>query len=311
MELLARAILRTVCFGDIVDAAFSPIEIHRFLGIDQGISASLFEVMECLKNSADLQEKVVEKNGYFMLRGREALATSRAIRLGIAEEKWVHARRAFKRLRHVPFLRYAAVCNTVAMGLPRESSDIDVFLIAAPNRLWFVRFFTHAALFVNNLARHGLDAPDRLCLSFSVSERALDLNHLRKQSSDPYFSIWLLTLFPLFEMPGVSKKFQEANTWAVQDFPDRSVRLPVSSQTATQSVVAKYFEKIFSGSFGNAFEQVLKNAQRKKIMSHKQSRVHLGGTDVVVTDDVLKFHEEDRRDAIAAAFLARTEEYGC
>jgi hypothetical protein len=50
--------------------------------------------------------------------------------------------------------------------------------------------------------------------------------------------------------------------------------------------------------------------QHPRIIRNTKSRVHETGTDVVVTDDLLKFHEEDKREAIRAAFYARTARYG-
>ncbi len=300
MTPLVRAMIRAACLADALEMAPTPLELARL----QEPRAGAGVVAATLALDAELRQALAVTGGFVTLRGREALAAERTSRLAVAEEKWVAALRAARRLRRVPWLRLVAVCNTVAMGLPREGSDVDLFLVSRPGRLWIVRFLAHAALAAGNLARRGSRVADAACLSFSVSERALDLSAVAKTPSDPYLAVWFATLMPVMDRGGVYDALLAANpTMPVEP------RLAAPARRVSPSFAARALE-ILLFPFGGLLDRLARALQRPRILANPASRVRAGGTDVVVTDDMLKFHEEDKREAIRAAFLERTARYG-
>ncbi len=307
MSSLAQAILRTVCFADVLDAALTPIEIVRWLGVDQKIPASLADVTRALAEDDDVRSVLFSKDGFVCLRHRAALIPERLERLAIAEEKWVIALRAMRRLRHIPWLRLAAVCNTVAMGLPRRGSDIDVFLVAVPHRLWFVRLLAHGLLLLEARTRRGGRIKDTICLSFSITTHALALAPLAKMPEDPYLHIWLRTLVPVIDIDETYAALLRANPRFVDG--SRGI-LPAATHSYGLSWFAKAAERMCPESVALWLNQFARRVQHPRIMRNAKSRLHAEGTDVVVTDDLLKFHEEDKREAIRAAFHVRTTRYG-
>lgn len=307
MSSLARAILRTVCFADVLDAALSPIEIVRWLGVDQHVAASLADVSRALAEDDDLQSVLFSKDGFVCLRHRAALIPERLERLAIAEEKWVIALRAMRRLRYIPWLRLAAVCNTVAMGLPRRGSDIDVFLVAVPHRLWFVRLLAHGVLFLEARTRRGGRVQDAICLSFSMTTQALALAPLAKKPTDPYLHIWLRTLVPVLDSNETYAALLRVNP----TFADASCGiLPAAPHSDGLSWLAQTVERVCPEPVALWLNRFARRVQHPRIVRNTKSRLHAEGTDVVVTDDLLKFHEEDKREAIRAAFHIRTARYG-
>ncbi|TAL19420.1 hypothetical protein EPN90_03690 [Patescibacteria group bacterium] len=307
---LPRAIIRTLCFADVLDMALTPAELHRTLGIDLGASAALAEVYFAFWGDRELREKIVFKNGFVALAGREELIAERLLRLAIAEEKWSAAQRALRRLRHLPWLRLAAVCNTVAMGLPRAESDIDIFLAAAPGRLWALRLLSHLALALGSLARRGGQTRNRICLSFSVTRGAFDLSRVAKQPADPYLTFWLSSIVPALDCRGTYEELLAANRWSAELLPNCSARALAPFYAVQNSRLAVFLEFIFSGRIGRNLEIFARRLQRQRILANPESRVHEAGTDVVVTDEMLKFHEQDRRAEIRDAFLLRAVHYG-
>ncbi len=304
MNDLSQAIIRALCLADTLDASLSVMEISAWLDA----RFALREIAAALEGDPELKTRLAEKNGFYCLRGREELLELRAERLAIAEEKWVVAKRALGRIRYLPWLRLAAVVNTVAMGFPKRESDVDLFIVAAPGRLWLVRLLLHAALAINSLARRGASAADRICLSFSVTTRALALGKLAKQPRDPYLALWLATLVPAIERDSTYQKLLAANSWLAEYLPNAAPRLTVAARTKKVSVAALILE-IVLWPFGSLFEFLARAVERPRILANPNSRLRLGGTDVVVTDDVLKFHEEDRRDAIREKYRAKVAEY--
>ena len=56
------------------------------------------------------------------------------------EKELFHKTQDFVRfVRWIPGLRMIAVSNSLAMYATHEESDIDLFVITAPNRLWIAR----------------------------------------------------------------------------------------------------------------------------------------------------------------------------
>ncbi|MBP9748904.1 hypothetical protein KBD18_01735 [Patescibacteria group bacterium] len=307
MTALAQAILRTVCFADVLDAALSPIEIVRWLGVDQKIHASLADVTRALGEDDRLQSVLFSKDGFVCLRHRAGLIPERLERLAIAEEKWVIAMRAMQRLRYIPWLRLAAVCNTVAMGLPRRGSDIDVFLVAVPHRLWLVRLLAHGLLLLEARTRRGGRVQDAICLSFSITTHALALAPLAKKPEDPYLHIWLRTLVPVIDIDKTYAALLRENP----SFVDASaVIVPAAPHGYGLSWFAQAVEHVCPESVALWLNRFARRVQHPRIIRNTKSRLYAEGTDVVVTDDLLKFHEEDKREAIRAAFHIRTARYG-
>lgn len=110
-----------------------------------------------------------------------------------------------------PQILLVALCNSRAMGEADENSDIDLFIIAKKGNLWTVRFIVTALTSMLGVRRsntHGLQkgtpeyikrTKDRFCLSFFITEEAMNFDRIRLQPNDPYLDRWIYTLIPLCE----------------------------------------------------------------------------------------------------------------
>jgi len=310
MRPVSVAVLRTLCFADAIGMALSALEIKRLSGLGFGPAATLEEIVSVLREDSELVGLVTTKDGFYVLKGSERSLAARQESLAVAEEKWLMARRAVSRLRHLPWIRLVAVCNTVAMGGPRRGSDVDIFLVIRPGRIWAARLLVHAALAVGSLARRGQRVEDKLCLSFSVTDEATDLSKIAKDPSDPYLAVWLATLVPVIDRDGAYGKLLAANGWLRGQLSGFGARRPASPRVVTDSPIARIASMTTSGPIGGLVDRFARVVQRPRIMHNPASRVHDGGNDVVVTDSMLKFHEADTRTAIREAFLERTARYG-
>ncbi len=120
------------------------------------------------------------------------------------------ARRLAKKLRYIPGISMIAVGNSVAMYASREESDIDLFIVARPGRLWLVRaIFTLfvALLGERKTARHHRD---RFCLSFFADEEGLDFSAFLLED-DIYLAYWIATLKIVYDADTVYEKFLQIN----------------------------------------------------------------------------------------------------
>ncbi len=196
-----------------------------------------------------------------------------------------------------PQILLVALCNSRAMGESGENSDIDLFIIAKKGNLWIGRFLATcitSLLGVRRKNTHGLKkwtpayiqrTKDRFCLSFFITEEAMNLESIRLQPDDPYLDRWIYTLIPLVNKNHSYEHFMEAN-WVEP------------SNTSTDSSW-----QLFLGKLGHIFwfltlfENLIKKLWLPKTL---KSYEKLGQPWwVVISDTMLKFHDQDvRRDYV-------------
>lgn len=58
------------------------------------------------------------------------------------------ARKYIQKLDWIPGIEMIAVSNSLSMYATHEDSDIDLFIVAKPGMIWFVRFFTTITLWI-------------------------------------------------------------------------------------------------------------------------------------------------------------------
>lgn len=307
---LESAIKRTLAFFAVWQQPLTPMEVWRFLWLPQSVAVipqplTLVEVKKKLEEMAEAGELGVVHQFYFLLKkpdGERVDGKTWYIErqwLGIVSlKKWRLAVRGAKLLCLAPFVRMVAVGNTLAIEHAREDSDIDFFIVAKIERLWTVRLFSLLLLQLAGLRRHGRQIQDRLCLSFYATEEALDLSTLAKSPLDPYLAYWVASLWPVYGRE-TYEKFWQANSWIKQFLPTAFARKTNGPRRVDESWFSKSwrrsFEWILSRVFGNALEKFCRLVMLRRIYSHPESRLKRQETDVVVSDQILKFHETDRR----------------
>lgn len=192
-----------------------------------------------------------------------------------------------------PQILLIALCNSRAMGEADENSDIDLFIIAKKGNLWTVRFIVTILTSILGVRRrntHGLQkwspdyikrTKDKFCLSFFITEEHLDFNDIRLQPDDPYLDRWIYTLIPLVNKNATYEYFMEANwveptqTWVNPSWKLFLIRLG----------------NIFG--FFSLFESVVKKVWLPKTLKTYET---LGKPWwVVISDSMLKFHDQDVR----------------
>lgn len=299
-NMLSEAILKTIVYFDIFDYPLTPIEIWRFLYQE---SASLSEIIVALENNERLKTILETKNGFYFLKGREGIAQMRIQRAQQAMKKWKITQKAASLLRFVPFVQFIAICNDLAYQNAPAKSDIDFFICLRRGRIWTGRFLVTALLYLAGLWRHNQKITNRICLSFFITDETLNLEPLLKQPADPYFAFWLATLWPIFDQQ-VFQKFFQANAWLQNYFPDLQTIL-THPQWSIQDSAGSYWwrkmgERILGSKIGDYLEKFFRWFQIKKMCKTKKCKPEqlTRGTDVIINDEILKFHEHDTREAV-------------
>lgn len=191
-------------------------------------------------------------------------------------------------LRFLPFVRGVAVCNSVALGTSDKNSDIDLLIITAPNRIWTARIFCTFFLHFLGVRRHHQKVAGRFCLSFFVTQEAIDFENIALQPRDPYLAFWVSSLMPLFGRD-VFQKIQKQNTDWIQKHTGITVRFDAGKCPRGDSKIRSVLEKICGKWFEHFIKGILKPRAEKKRTQLKDD----SGT--VISDTMLKFHNSDRR----------------
>lgn len=295
-----RAILRTLAYYDTFDFPLQVEEIWRWLYPEQpddsaGVTVEM--IKEDLRQEP-LRSLVDNQGAFYCLRGRQSTIAQRAERTVRNEKKWRRAITVVKYLDVVPFLRMVAVVNTLAINNARPESDIDLLIVTDPGHIWSARMAVTGIVSMLGYRRHGDKITNRVCLSFYLTTNALNLEPLKRETDDPHFAFWASQAVPLMNRGETYQKYVAANAWVTKLMPnawswDWQDRL-VPSNSALHSVSSLY-QAFFTSPLGASMEIWARGQQLKRFEADTDSRSKQPTTDVVISDDVLKFHEADRR----------------
>lgn len=195
-----------------------------------------------------------------------------------------------KFIRFIPWLKMVAIWNSVAMNGANENSDIDLFIITSPNRLWIVRIlitFIFQILWVRKTKdKHKA----RFCLSFFITTNNLNFKKFAIDN-DIYLYYWMIYLKPILNYDNTWEHFIEENKiWC--DFNEYQSII----EDNKKYIVYKKKTSNYNSFLLNYIEKSLKFFFLPKT---KKSFLKLWKPFwVVITNNILKFHNNDRRKEI-------------
>lgn len=292
---LKKSILSTLVYFNIFDYPLTAWEAWKYL---YGVSAEYLDVVLAL-DELSAQGKIETQKGFYFFNGRQGLCNLRLKRYLIAEKKYKKARRILKIISIMPFVRFIGIINTLSYNNAREESDIDVLVMACPQRLWLVRFFTVSFLRIFGLRPNGQDRSDRICLNFFVSPDGMDFENIALKPKDIHLAHIIMQMVPIYDEQGYSEEFANANIWAREIFPNFFAMRFLPERVVYLGWfglrVKKVLEFILSLAPKNTFEAVFKKIQMfimPKILKDCANK----DTNVVLNEKLLKFHVNDRRE---------------
>ncbi len=313
---LEKAILATLAYFDIFDYPLTLMEIFRYLyqpsAVNYQSPDTFLDLQQVLHSNQNLKEAISQKNGFYFLKGREDLIKKRKERHDIAQPKWKIAQKAAKYLQLVPFIKMMTVCNTLAYDNAEEKSDIDFFIVVKSGRMWTARFIATLLMQFLGLRRYNRKIKDRICLSFYVTEDNLDLSNMAIQD-DIYLRYWITQVVPLYVRDDMDVEFAKANKWTKNYLPNFVLYQAGQKRKVLDNrffiAVRTIREKMLRGRLGDAIEGWLRKIQRSKMDKNTRSLAQKSGTEVIISDKMLKFHEIDRREEFRKKFSEKLDEY--
>lgn len=294
-----RSIANGLAFFDIFRRPLTLMEAWRWQGQESARPLDLLETSDRLAGLAS------SGHGLYRLSDGSACKRTRWQRYRLAEAKFRRARWFAWWARFLPSVRLVAVGNSLAWSHAAEESDIDLFVVTAPKTVWVTRLVLGGFLKLFRLRPTPTDQKDKLCLSFLVSEAALDLSALMTGPDDVYFRYWLAALVPLYDVGGMMERLWQANRSALGPlpaaFPRRTARRrSVSANRWLDRAAApgRWLLRRFEPLARRLQQRVFPEAIRR--LANRDSRV-------VVNDRVLKFHVDDRRKLFSRLYRERCQ----
>jgi len=297
-EKLKKSVLQTLAYFDIFDCPLTSEELYHFLW-QPDVESKYTEFVNQLQQLEHF-EHLQHQKGFYFLQGREKIVGGRQKRVKFVEEKMKIARRGIKKLRWLPFVRSVFVCNTVASAGVTEESDVDVFIIVRKGRLWLTRLLVTLILSLFRLRRNKIKVKNKICLSFYTVDNCLNLKDVAIEGNDIYLMYWLAQLIPVYDPDNLLNNIQKENEWVKEYISsafepyDILYRWEVVDSKSSRGVKI-FFEEMWSGGYGNMLNKQAKSVQLSKMKKNLESVQNEKDTRVVISDERLKFHENDRR----------------
>lgn len=296
---IREAIVKAVAFFDMFDYVLTDFEIWRMLGVK-------CEFIDVVKELENIGSAVENKNGFYFLPGREKNIIERLRRYNFADRKFKRAIFAAKIFRFIPWVKMIAVGNLIGAHNMKDGGDIDFFIIAEKKRVWIARFFCAGIAEILRLRPKDGNSRDKICLSFYASESAMDLSGLMmRQENDIYFIYWLAGLVPIYDVGGAYENFIKANRGILSNLPNWNPIIHLMQR------LVKPFSRGFYHDLADLLVGGLEAKFQKaqiKLLPPKLKNLMNQGSRVVVNDEIIKLHANDRREEYAAKHKEKIKE---
>lgn len=206
-------------------------------------------------------------------------------------------------LQTIPFLRAVILNGSLAFGKSKESSDIDLLIIAKSKRIFTVRFFVNFIGIVSGQKRSKDEKKShagKFCFNYFLTDNYLKIPTGRGEEMDKYCAENYSKSMLVWGDEKLFNKFFETNQelfdlYSCHSRPDReSGKLSYYfvdtclHRTDRRKAEFNICEKILSGKFGDWLEQKFKQYQINKIESDPRTQKY---PDLIIYNDhELRFH---------------------
>jgi hypothetical protein len=214
-----------------------------------------------------------------------------------------------RRLCYWPGVQALYLCNSVAFMSANEQSDIDVFIVCKKGQVWATRFILTALLALFGKRPKPGNEAGTICLSFFTDETSLDLSGVAlPDGKDIYLAYWLATLAPVYDPTDTEERLLEVNRVL---FPNEKINtFRRIRDTQVRGVFVDTMRALCLPLYAVAkFSQpYLKRWQQRRFPSVIIEASKQPNHSVVISNTMLKFHTNDRREAYRLAWQNRYDQ---
>ncbi len=302
MKLLQQQLHNTLLYFDMFDFAPTLLELEKWL-ITKKYSTQKLQ-LSTLQKALSNDPRITEKEGFFFINGRKQLVQKRKTKYNFTDKKWKHARPFLRLIALMPGVQGIWLTNSMGWGNAQKNSDVDLFIITAPGKIWTTRFFTTALMKIFQQRPHEQDEEKAICLSMYLSANHLNIETYKIGKEDIHFTYWSNQIYPIYDT-GQFEQFQGANPWLNDAFEKIEWIHPIERRKIQLSWPEHFLKKAIS------LIHIEKTLQRIQlhILPEKIKKMANEDNRVVINDNILKLHTNDKRSEQQQQWKQKINEY--
>lgn len=287
-----KAVLTTILYSDIFSFPLTKDELWKFLISPEKLSKQTF--VNALRS---LNNQVSTKEGFYCLKGREAIFSERKQKEHEVAKKMKLASMVTERLIVFPSIVFIGISGGLAVGNVTEKDDIDFVVITKKNTLFTTRLLILGVLEVLGIRRfrNQQDASDTICVNLLFDESSLTWPENKR---DLYTAREIAQINPLFEREQMYKRFLNANKWIIHFLPNVVYQKPLISKNRK-----KIIGKILNSVISNSISEYLTRFLQMGLMRRHQTKE-------IVTNHFLAFHPNDYRTKTLTQLKLKMRQFG-
>ncbi len=301
---MRKNILLTIKYFDIFDYPLQKEELWQWLFnfVDRdkllGQKQKKFKQIEFEKELTSLiqAKKIVFKDGYYFLYGRQAIIKTRQARYQISLKKIKKARRIGHLLAWVPGVRMIAVVSNLGYLNADKQADIDLFIVARHNKIWSVRFWCVVLMKLLRQRPTTKKSKNKICLSYFVDENNLNLKFTALNELDIHLVYLLSQYILIYDQTDYWRVYLKQNRWIRNYLPNFNY-----GPQATKWKIKFRFEwlkKLLEKTELGFENRLYKDIQLGWMAPVLKSAMNRSDKKVIINDQILKLHTNDKREAI-------------
>jgi hypothetical protein len=250
------SLLSTLAYFDMFRYPLTAEELYNFSGqvVDkQQMDTALSEMVR--------EQMIFQTGSFYSLHPGMQLAERRIKGNEAAVPQLRLAAKVAKLLSLFPYVRGVAISGSLSKNFADESSDIDLFVITAKNRIWISR--TILLLFRKLFIPIG--KTDWFCMNYFVDELGMQI-----AEKNFFTAIEIATLIPMRGTKTFDEFFQ-ANTWTRNYLPNYVVNNEFVRENGNW-IVKRVLEKLFNLSLFDRLESRLMHITDERYKNKTLSR---------------------------------------
>jgi hypothetical protein len=245
---IKKNILAALAYFDLFNYPLTMEEV--FLNLPSKCDQQEFEfALRCL-----VTDRVVYHFGKFYTLKNDYFLIERRINGNAkAEEMIAVAKKVGDFLIRFPYVRGIAISGSLSKNFADETSDVDLFIITAKNRLWIARTIMHCFKKLTFL----VNKHQYFCMNYYIDELELQI-----REKNIYTAIEIATLIPLHG-DTVFEQFYIENAWTREYLPNKCLRL-TTARSLKKSLLKSSTEMLFNNWLGNKIDDLLLKISAKR-----------------------------------------------
>lgn len=259
MSGIKKNIIATLAYFDLFNYPLTADEVFLFLPVKCDIDDFEYAI-----NCMLIDRLIFRFDKFYTLKNDYFLIERRINGNKKATELIATAKKVSNLLIHFPYVRGIAISGSLSKNYADEDSDIDLFIIAAKNKLWIARTFMHCFKKLTFLVKKQ----HYFCMNYYIDEQELQI-----REKNTYTAIEIATLMPLHGDTAF-EQFYLANAWTRDYLPNKCMRL-TTAKSVKGSLFKRFTEWLFNNRLGDIMDtrllKITAQRWRKKMLLKKMN----------------------------------------